>query len=82
MEFERMNKTTFRSNPDTCTNPGSIGAWIGHFHPFWPALRGFFREDFRNTPKYRANREIKGFGEEKTGLNRPYWIEAIYLYDL
>jgi hypothetical protein len=43
---------------------------------------GFFQEDFRNTPKYRAIREINGFNEEETGLNRSYWIESIYLYDL
>jgi len=25
---------------------------------------------------------MKGFGEEKTGLNRPYWIESVFPDDL
>ena len=43
---------------------------------------GFFRDDFKNTLKYRVNRKMECFGEEKTGLNRPYWIGSDFPYDL
>ena len=42
--------------------------------PYWV----FFRDDFRNALKYQVNREMNGFGAEKTGLNRPYWIESVF----
>ena len=38
----------------------------------------FSSDDFRNIRKYRTNRKMEGFGTEKTGLNRPYWIESVF----
>ena len=46
--------------------------------PYWM----FFQRFFEKVRLNRANREIKGFDEEKTGLNRPYWIESVFPDDL
>ena len=75
----KMNETTLLLHPH---RPAPIRALYGlglplsilFDRPYW----GFSRDDFRNTPKYLANREMNGFGAEKTGLNRPYWIESVF----